>query len=72
MWTEQETEIMRDIYRLMKRHADPADTVEYWQGLTDDAAAIMRRHDQHDMAVHFCVAACEYYQDQVWKRKTKA
>lgn len=68
-WTETETNIMRDIYLLMKHNADARDTEEYWCTLTDRANAIMNKYDGHDMAVDFCVAACQYYEKKAKESK---
>lgn len=56
---------MRDIFLLMKRNADPQDTETYWCGFSDQVAAILTKYNGHDMAVDFCVTACQYYEKQV-------
>lgn len=64
-WTETETDIMRDIFRLMRDHADARDTVEYWESMTDRVQQVLIKHRGHDMAVAFCVAACQYYESRL-------
>lgn len=56
---------MRDIFLLMKRNADVQNTEAYWCGLTAQVGAILTKYNGHDMAVAFCVAACQYYEGQL-------
>lgn len=56
---------MRDIFRLMKNNADAQNTEEYWFRLTDQVNAILTKHKGHDLAVAFCVAACQYYESKL-------
>ena len=66
-WGETETNIMRDIFLLMKRNAAAEDTEEYWNGFTDQVGAICAKYAGHDLAVAFCVAACQFYEEQIRK-----
>ena len=64
-WTDTETNIMRDIFLLMKHNADVQDTEEYWCKLTDQVNTICTKYKGHDLAVAFCVASCLYYEEQL-------
>ena len=66
-WSDTETNIMRDIFLLMKNNAEPLDTEEYWLRFMDQATEIQRKYNGHQMAVDFCVAACQYYEKQLFK-----
>ena len=61
-WTNEDREIMRDIYLLVSKHPDPANTDEYWQSLIDHAGEICYKYNGHPLAVHFGCAVMEYWE----------
>lgn len=64
-WSDTETNIMRDIFLLMRNNADANNTVEYWCRLTDQVDAILHKYNGHELAVDMCIAACQYYEKQI-------
>lgn len=62
-WTDVETNIMRDIFLLMKHNASAENTEAYWNSLSEQVGQICAKYGGHDMAVHFCVAACQFYEE---------
>ena len=64
-WSETETNIMRDVFLLMKNNSEPADTESYWLKFMEQAEQIQRKYNGHPMATDFCVAACQYYEKQL-------
>lgn len=64
-WTETETNIMRDIFLLMKRNADVQDTETYWCSMMEQVEQIMRKYDGHELASDMCVAACLHYENKL-------
>ena len=63
-WTETETNIMRDIFLLMKRNAEPEDSERYWCSLMEQANSIMSKYNGQ-LAVDMCVAACLHYENKL-------
>ena len=61
-WTETETNIMRDIFLLMKNNAEPENTDAYWFGFMEQVEKILNKYNGHELAVDFCVAACQHYE----------
>lgn len=61
-WTDEERDIMRDIYRLVSQHTDPSSKDEYWQNMNAHIERICERHRSHPMAIHFCCAVATYYE----------
>lgn len=71
-WTDTETNIMRDIFLLMKNNSDVRDTEQYWLKFMDHAEEIQRKYNGHPMATDFCVTACQYYEKQAMAIRGKS
>lgn len=65
MWTEQDRAIMRDIYTLLQRNAEPADTEAYWDALYDQGNDIMRRNPGSLLATNMVVAVWSHYESVI-------
>lgn len=64
-WTEMETNIMRDIFLLMKRNADMQNTEACWCSMFDQVNQILRKYDGHELAKDMCIAACLHYENKL-------
>ena len=72
IWTETETNIMRDVFRFMRDNAPKLqNTPEYWEALTDQAGSILARYKDHDLALDMLVTACQYFEKQARKESMK-
>lgn len=72
-WTETETEIMRDVFRFLKRHATPdaQNTVEWWERVHQDAGDICRKYDDHPLAVVMLVAGMGWMEKEMEKENVR-
>lgn len=57
MWTDDDRDVMREVYRLLQRNADPVSTEEYWQDVIDQGNGILYRHPDSLLAVNMVCAA---------------
>ena len=65
IWTETETNIMRDVFRFMRDNAPKLEnTPEYWEALTSEAGRILARYKDHDLALDMLVTACQYFENR--------
>lgn len=72
IWTETETNIMRDVFRFMRDNAQGlANTPEYWEALTDQAGRILAKYKDHELALDMLVTACQYFEKQARKESMK-
>lgn len=72
IWTETETNIMRDVFRFMRDNAPKLqNTPEYWEALTDQAGHILARYKDNELALDFLVTACQYFEKQARKESMK-
>ena len=72
IWTETETNIMRDVFRFMRDNAPRIEnTTEFWDTLTSEAGRILARYKDHDLALDFLVTACQYFEKQARKESMK-
>lgn len=72
IWTETETNIMRDVFRFMRDNAPGlTNTTEYWEALTSEAGRILARYKDHDLALDMLVTACQYLEKQARKESMK-
>ena len=66
IWTETETNIMRDVFRFMRDNAPKIEnTPEYWEALTDQAGHILARYKDNELALDFLVTACQYFEKRI-------
>ena len=66
IWTETETNIMRDVFRFMRDNAPKLqNTPEFWDTLTSEAGRILARYKDHEMALDFLVTACQYFEKRI-------
>ena len=72
IWTETETNIMRDVFRFMRDNAPKLqNTPEYWEALTDQAGRILAKYKDHELALDFLVTACQYFEKQARTEEEK-
>ena len=72
IWTETETNIMRDVFRFMRDNAPKIEnTPEYWEVLTDQAGYILARYKDNELALDFLVTACQYFEKQARTEEEK-
>lgn len=72
IWTETETNIMRDVFRFMRDNAPKLqNTPEYWEALTDQAGHILARYKDNELALDFLVTACQYFEKQARAEEAK-
>lgn len=72
IWTETETNIMRDVFRFMRDNAPKLqNTPEYWEALTDQAGHILARYKDNELALDFLVTACQYFEKQIRAEEEK-
>lgn len=72
IWTETETNIMRDVFRFMRDNAHGlTNTTEYWEALTDQAGRILAKYKDHEMALDFLVTACQYFEKKAREESMK-
>lgn len=66
IWTETETNIMRDVFRFMRDNAPKLEnTPEYWEALTDHAGHILAKYKDHELALDMLVTACQYFEKRI-------
>ena len=66
IWTETETNIMRDVFRFMRDNAPKLEnTPEYWEALTDHAGHILAKYKDHELAIDMLVTACQYFEKRI-------
>ena len=66
IWTETETNIMRDVFRFMRDNAPKLqNTPEYWEALTDQAGHILAKYKDHELALDMLVTACQYFEKRI-------
>ena len=66
IWTETETNIMRDVFRFMRDNAPKIEnTPEYWEALTDQAGHILAKYKDHELALDMLVTACQYFEKRI-------
>lgn len=66
IWTETETNIMRDVFRFMRDNAPKLEnTPEYWGALTDQAGHILAKYKDHELALDMLVTACQYFEKRI-------
>ena len=72
IWTETETNIMRDVFRFMRDNAPKLqNTPEYWEALTDQAGHILARYKDNELALDFLVTACQYFEKRIRAEEAK-
>ena len=72
IWTETETNIMRDVFRFMRDNAPKIEnTPEYWEALTDQAGRILAKYKDHELALDMLVTACQYFEKQIRAEEEK-
>ena len=72
IWTETETNIMRDVFRFMRDNAPGlTNTPEYWEALTDQAGRILAKYKDHDLALDMLVTACQYFEKRAREEEEK-
>ena len=72
IWTETETNIMRDVFRFMRDNAPKLqNTPEYWGALTDQAGHILAKYKDHELALDMLVTACQYLEKQARAEEEK-
>ena len=72
IWTETETEIMRDVFRFMRDNAPKLqNTPESWEALTDQAGHILAKYKDHELALDMLVTACQYFEKQARTEEEK-
>lgn len=72
IWTETETNIMRDVFRFMRDNAPKLqNTPEYWEALTDQAGHILAKYKDHELALDMLVTACQYFEKQARAEEEK-
>ena len=72
IWTEPETNIMRDVFRFMRDNAPKIEnTTEFWDTLISEAGRILARYKDHDLALDMLVTACQYFEKQARKESMK-
>lgn len=72
IWTETETEIMRDVFRFMRDNAPKLqNTPEYWDTLTSDAGHILAKYKDHELALDMLVTACQYFEKRAREEEEK-
>ena len=72
IWTETETNIMRDVFRFMRDNAPKLqNTPEYWEALTDQAGHILAKYKDHELALDMLVTACQYFEKQARTEEEK-
>ena len=72
IWTETETNIMRDVFRFMRDNAPKLqNTPEYWEALTDQAGHILARYKDNELALDFLVTACQYFEKKAREESMK-
>ena len=72
IWTETETNIMRDVFRFMRDNAPKLqNTPEYWETLTDQAGHILAKYKDHELALDMLVTACQYFEKRISAEEEK-
>lgn len=67
IFAETETEIMRDVFRFLKRHATPdaQNTVEWWERVHQDAVEIYGKCNSHPLAAEMLVAGMMWMESEM-------
>ena len=72
IWTETETNIMRDVFRFMRDNAPKIEnTPEYWDTLISEAGRSLASYKDHDLALDMLVTACQYFEKRIRAEEEK-